>query len=363
VILDGGAARVFVEPDAKTSLAFADLLKKRSKRHDARDARSVKPCVTKDGKKITLLANIGSPEEIHGALEDGAEGVGLFRTEFLFMQYAPEFISEDEQFEAYKTALELMKSKPVVIRTLDAGGDKFISASQEKADVSKNPLLGRRSIRFSLAYPVIFKQQLRALLRASVYGDLRIMLPLVVSLEEIKAARVLFEQAKKELAAKKIPFKKNIPVGIMVETAAAALSSDVFARHCDFFSIGTNDLTQYSLAIDRENPLVSHLYNEFHLTILRLIKTTITNAKKAKIPVSVCGELAGTPEGAAMLVALGVDTLSMTSSSIIKVKNALAKRQKKELEVKAKNIFLKPSDTNAQKIFFVKRPAKTQEKK
>ena len=358
VILDGGAARVFVEPDANTALSFAALLKKKARKNGTRDAQNSRPCVTKDGKKITLLANIGSPEEIQGALEDGAEGIGLFRTEFLFMKNAPEFISEDAQFEAYKTALELMKDKPVVIRTLDTGGDKFISAAQQKTDVSKNPLLGRRSIRLSLAYPEIFKQQLRALLRASVYGDLRIMLPLVVSLEEVKAARVLFEQARKELAAKKIPFKKNIPVGIMVETAAAALSSDVFARHCDFFSIGTNDLVQYSLAIDRENPLVSHLYNEFHLTILRLIKTIIANAKKAKIPVSVCGEMAGTPDGAAMLAALGIDTLSMASSSIGKIKHALSKHQKKELEIKAKNIFLSPFDTDAKKIFLARRTAK-----
>jgi phosphotransferase system enzyme I (PtsI) len=173
---------------------------------------------------------------------------------------------------------------------------------------------------------------------------------------------MLFEQAKKELAAKKFPFKKNIPVGIMVETAAAALSSDVFARHCDFFSIGTNDLAQYSLAIDRENPLVSRLYNEFHLTMLRLIKTTIANAKKAKIPVSVCGEMAGNPEGAAILAALGVDTLSMASSSIGKIKTALARRHKKELEIKAKNILLSPSDTDTQKIFLA-RAAKNTGKK
>ena len=358
VILDGKTAQVFVEPDAKTARAFADLLTKRSRQNAVRAAQSGKPCVTQDGKKIALMANIGSPEEIQGALEDGAEGIGLFRTEFLFMQNAPEFIAEDAQFEAYKKALELMKGKPVVIRTLDAGGDKFISAAQQKADGSKNPLLGRRSIRLSLAYPEIFKQQLRALLRASVYGDLRIMLPLVVSLEEVKAARALFEQAKKELSSKKIPYKKHIPIGIMVETAAAALSSDVFARHCDFFSIGTNDLVQYSLAIDRENPLVSHLYNEFHLTILRLIKIIIGSAKKAKIPVSVCGEMAGTPEGAAMLVALGIGTLSMASSSIGKIKHALSNHQKKELAIKAKNILLSPDATDVRKIFAARRTAK-----
>jgi phosphotransferase system enzyme I (PtsI) len=359
VIIDGGAGRVFVNPDAKTALAFETAVKKRARQKNARAPDKTKPCITKDGKKITLLANIGSPEEAREALLDGAEGIGLFRTEFLFMKSALEFISEDAQFEAYKTALEIMRDKPVVIRTLDAGGDKFISASHEKADVSRNPLLGRRSIRLSLARPEIFKQQLRALLRASVYGNLRIMLPLVVSLEEVKAARFLFEQAKKELIAKKIPFKKDIPFGIMIETAAASLCSDVLAKHCDFFSIGTNDLTQYSLAIDRENPLVSPLYNEFHLTILRLIKATVDGAKKAKIPVSVCGEMAGNPQGAAMLTALGIDTLSMTSSSIHIIKSALAKCSKKELALKAKNILLSPLSTDVQKNFLIRPARKT----
>jgi phosphotransferase system enzyme I (PtsI) len=257
-------------------------------------------------------------------------------------------ISEDAQYEAYKTALQIMKNKPVVIRTLDAGGDKFMSAAEE-SESSKNPLLGRRSIRLTLAHTGIFKTQLRALLRAGVHGDLRVMLPLIVSLDEIKAARALIAEAKKELDEQKIPFKRNVPVGIMVETAAAALSSDVLAKKSDFFSIGTNDLTQYSLAIDRENPDVAPLYDEFHLTILRLIKTTVDNAKKADIPLSVCGEMAGNPAGALTLIALGADTLSMTASSVQKVKYAVSRFSKKELAETVKNILSAPKNTSAGK--------------
>jgi phosphotransferase system enzyme I (PtsI) len=301
-----------------------------------------------------LLANIGTPDEAQVALNEGADGIGLFRTEFLFMEKEAArhlaLISEDTQYEAYKTVLEIMKGKPVVIRTLDAGGDKFLSAADEKSDTSENPLLGQRSIRLTLAHPDMFKTQLRALLRASVHGNLRIMLPLIVSLDEVKAARALYNEAKKELAEQNIAFKKNIPLGIMVETAAAALSSDVFAKHCGFFSIGTNDLTQYSLAIDRGNESVAPLYNEFHLTVLRLIKATVDNARKAAIPVSVCGEMAGMPEGAALLAGFGIDTLSMTSSSISKVTYALSHFTKKELTQIAKETLAFQKGTDAGKI-------------
>ncbi|GMO46841.1 MAG: phosphoenolpyruvate--protein phosphotransferase [Treponemataceae bacterium] len=367
IIIDGAGARVFVNPDSEIARGFQTRLAARARQTAVLSAFKDTPCLTRDGERITLLANIGTPEEAYAALSDGAQGIGLFRTEFLFMEagaknysdapdesdvrglYRFDVISEDAQYEAYKTALQIMKGKPVVIRALDAGGDKFMSGARV-SDMPANPLLGRRSIRFTLAHPDIFKTQLRALLRAGVHGDLRVMLPLVVSLDEIKAARALIAEAKKELAEQKILFKKNVPVGIMVETAAAALSTDALAKKSDFFSIGTNDLTQYSLAIDRENPEVAPLYDEFHLAILRLIKTAVDNAKQAGIPVSVCGEMAGHPAGALALIALGADTLSMTASSIQKIKYAVSRFSKKELADMAKEILCAPKSTSAEKI-------------
>jgi phosphotransferase system enzyme I (PtsI) len=337
VVIDGRNARVYVAPDAKTAGSFRDGLQKQVVFRQKLSSLKNEPCLTKDGKKITLFANIGSPEEALTALDEGAEGIGLFRTEFLFMATETarreQCMSEDTQFEAYKSVLCIMKKKPVVIRTLDAGGDKFLTATGKDFDAAENPLLGQRSVRLSLARPDIFKVQLRALFRAGVYGNLRIMLPLVINSGEVQAVFSLIREVKKELTLENIPFKKNIPVGIMVETPAAALSSDVFARLCRFFSIGTNDLTQYTLAVDREDTAVSGLFNEFHCAVLWLIKTTLVNAQIAGIPVCVCGELAGMPEGAAVLAGMGIDTLSMTAFSIPKIKYFLSLFSSHDLEL------------------------------
>jgi phosphotransferase system enzyme I (PtsI) len=354
VILDGAKARVYVEPDEKTAAAF-----RRRQKEDARffeflrTARD-KPCVTRDGKRIFLFANIGKSEEARQALDEGADGVGLFRTEFLFMDEESRrgrSVPEDVQFEAYRAALETMKRKPVVIRTLDAGGDKFVEAVQDDKSLRRppeeNPLLGERSIRLTLAHPDLLKKQLRALYRASVYGDLRIMLPLVVSLAEIRAVRALAAEVKNRLASENIPFNRRTPVGIMVETPAAALASDAFAPYSDFFSIGTNDLTQYSLGIDRENPAVSALYDEFHLSVLRLVKTTADNALAAGVPVSVCGEMAGTPEGAVFLAGAGINTLSMASPLIPRIKHTLAQFSSEELAEIARAALAARKDTSS----------------
>jgi phosphotransferase system enzyme I (PtsI) len=344
VIVAGGEGKVFVNPDEKTALAFSRNLGKIE--IPGRAVFSDTPCATGDGKRIALFANIGMPEEAKTALENGAEGIGLFRTEFLFMQSdARNGISEDAQYEAYKTALEIMDGRPVVIRTLDAGGDKLVD-SLGRADTSANPLLGLRSVRFTLANPDIFLTQFRALLRASVHGNLKIMLPLVTCIDEVRESRKLLARAKKELRERHIPFDKNVPLGIMVETPACALSSDVFAHHSDFFSIGTNDLTQYSLAVDRENPDVSRLFSEFHLAVARMIKLTSDNARKAGIPVSACGEMAGTEEGALLLFALGVETLSVSPSSIEKIKRAFSRFTKKELRMTAKEILFAPETSD-----------------
>ncbi|MDR1786300.1 MAG: phosphoenolpyruvate--protein phosphotransferase [Spirochaetaceae bacterium] len=333
VILNGAEGKVYVEPGPQTAAGLLEQ-RRRDERLLAlfRDSRS-KPCVTRDGRRIFLLANIGKGEEALEALEEGADGIGLFRTEFLFMDERAwgrspggKLVHEDEQYEAYKTVLEVMQGRPVTIRTLDAGGDKFVGSLGESPSGApeENPLLGERSIRLTLRRPGLFKIQLRALYRASVHGNLRIMIPLVVSLAEVTAVRRLIRNVQKQLAAENIPFNPKTPVGMMVETPAAALSSDAFARHCDFFSVGTNDLTQYSLGIDRENPAVSSLYDEYHLTVLRMIQITAGNALAAGIPVSVCGEMAGAPEGAAFLAGLGIDSLSMAAPLIPRIKHTLS---------------------------------------
>ena len=240
--------------------------------------------------------------------------------------------NEDEQFEAYKHVLTIMKDKPVTIRTLDAGGDKLINSVDIPSFNEKNPLMGMRAIRLSLAYPQVLKTQLRALYRASVYGKLRIMLPLITSAEQVEQSLVIVDEVKKELAAENIPFDDKVPVGIMIETAAAALTSDCLAKTSDFFSLGTNDLTQYTLGVDRENSNVSGLYDEFNLAVLRLIAITITNAKKYGINLSVCGEMAGRHDSILVLGGLGIRSLSMSPNLISRTKHLLSQFTVAELQ-------------------------------
>ena len=300
VIVDAECAELLADPDEETIAQYRKTIEIRRKEQEFLTEYLDKPALTKDGERFTLYANIGSPEEAETALKTGADGIGLFRTEFLYMakadtshHAAARSFNEDEQFEAYKHVLTVMKDKPVTIRTLDAGGDKLINSVDIPSFNEKNPLMGMRAIRLSLAYPQVLKTQLRALYRASVYGKLRIMLPLITSAEQVEQSLVIVDEVKKELAAENIPFDDKVPVGIMIETAAAALTSDCLAKISDFFSLGTNDLTQYTLGVDRENSNVSGLYDEFNLAVLRLIAITITNAKKYGINLSVCGEMAG----------------------------------------------------------------------
>ena len=241
-------------------------------------------------------------------------------------------ISEENQFQAYKEVLQIMKGKPVTIRTLDAGGDKIINAADIPIANEKNPLLGQRAIRLTLADPPLFRTQLRALYRASMYGELKIMLPLVTHVAQVKETFRIIKEVQSDLMREQIPFRTNVPVGIMVETAAAAVIADIFTQFCDFFSIGTNDLTQYTLGIDRENRVVADLFSEFHAGVLRLIAYTVQSARTAGIPVSVCGEMAGQEEGMKVLVGLGVRTLSMTPSLICEAKEILSHYTLDELE-------------------------------
>ena len=342
VIVDGTEGFVIVQPDEKTLKKYHKSEVAKQKEEKILSKLKNKLASTKDGVAFTLLANIGSPEEAQRALDEGAEGIGLFRTEFLFMgavqdarktgSSGMQSVSEAAQLEAYQQVLETMGNRPVVIRTLDAGGDKLIKEAGFDSEPEQNPLLGRRAIRLTLANKPLFKRQLRALYRAGVYGNLRIMIPMVTHLSQIKETLEIIREAKEELKQEGLAFNPDVPVGIMVETAAAAVSADIFARYSDFFSIGTNDLTQYVLGIDRENPSVAELYDDKNVAVLRLIKNIVGSADKAGISVSVCGEMAGTPDSALLLAGMGVRTLSMSPVRIGAVKKALASHSITELE-------------------------------
>ena len=239
---------------------------------------------------------------------------------------------EEEQFKAYKQVLQIMNGKPVTIRTLDAGGDKLINSPEIHINEEKNPLMGLRAIRLSLENPMQLKTQLRALYRASVFGNLKIMLPLITNVEQVKKTLEIAESVRNELASEKIEFNPDVPIGIMVETAAAALTADCLAKVSDFFSIGTNDLTQYTIGVDRENASVAPLYDEFHLAVLRMIQNTISEAEKAGIDVSVCGEMASRKTSALVLAGMGIRNLSMSPAMICKIKELLSKYTIKELK-------------------------------
>ena len=339
VIIDGKTAEVLVSPDKSTIDENKAKIREEYLRKQSLKSFLDKPAVTKDGTKFKLYANIGTPEEAEIAAAEGADGIGLFRTEFLYMSQsraslnaAARSFSEQNQFEAYKQVLQIMCDKPVTIRTLDAGGDKLINSVDIPILDEKNPLMGLRAVRLSLAYPNVLKTQLRALYRASVYGNLQIMFPLITSVNQVKECLELVEEVKKELTCEQIEFKKDIPIGIMIETAAAALVTDCLTKVSDFFSLGTNDLTQYTLAIDRENPHVAELYNEFNLAVLRLIHMTVKASNEANIPISVCGEMAGRQDSIMVLAGMGIRNLSMSPKLISATKELLSRFTIKELQ-------------------------------
>ena len=342
VIVDGDQGEVIESPELAIINEYKTKIKTAEKQRQKLKVFFGKPALTEDGTEFKLYANISSPEEAQLALDEGADGIGLFRTEFLFMNALHQLndeggslsgaVSEEFQYEAYRQVLQLMGEKPVTIRTLDAGGDKLLD-SKELPDLNeKNPLMGLRAIRLSLFSPKIFRTQLRALYRASIYGNLRIMLPLVTDVSQVDTVRGIAKGVQLSLKSDGIPFRADVPIGIMIENSAAAICSDCLAPHSDFFSLGTNDLTQYTIGIDRENPTVAPNYNEFHLAVLRLIDTTIRNAKKANIPISACGEMAGRKESAIILAGLGIRQLSMTPKQIPVIKEMLSQFTMQELE-------------------------------
>ena len=333
IVLDGSEGLVYVDPDQEVVDEFSAKREKFLKEKQELEQYIGKQTVTKDGVHIELVANIGKPEDLEKVLQYDGEGVGLFRTEFLFMDRTA-MPTEEEQFEAYKAVAEGLKGKPVIIRTLDIGGDKEIPYMGLTKD--ENPFLGYRAIRFCLDRKEdVYKPQLRALLRASAYGNIKIMVPMVTCIEELREAKALIEEIKKELDEKNIPYKKNIEVGIMVETAAASLMADVFAKEAAFFSIGTNDLTQYTMSVDRGNDKVSYLYSTFNPAVLRSIKRIITCGREAGIMVGMCGEAASDPLMIPLLLAFGLNEFSMSASAILYARKLITSYSIGELQAVA----------------------------
>lgn len=279
-----------------------------------------KEAFTTDGHRVDLWANIGGAKDVDGVLKNGADGIGLYRTEFLFMDN-DRLPTEDEQFEAYKIVVERLAGKPVTIRTMDIGGDKALPYM--KLPHEENPFLGYRALRVCLDRKDMFKTQLRALLRASAFGYLKIMFPMVINLEEVRASKELLEECKAELRAEGVKFDEEIKIGIMIETPATAFRAKHFAEEVDFFSIGTNDLTQYTLAVDRGNEVISRLYDTYNPAVLEAIRQAIEGAHAAGITISMCGEFAGDETATELLLGLGLDAFSMSASSIPKIKKNL----------------------------------------
>jgi len=329
LILDGLSGEVYVNPTEELLAAYKEKQKQYEKQLAEWRKLVGEPTVSSDGHRVELAANIGSPKDVKAALANGAEGVGLFRTEFLYMDKT-ELPSEEEQFEAYKAVLEGMKDKPVIIRTLDIGGDKelpYLSLPKEL-----NPFLGFRAIRLCLDRTDIFRTQLRALLRASTYGKLRIMFPMVATLDEFRKAKAIFLEEKEKLQAEGVPVSDSIQLGIMVEIPSTAVLADLFAKEVDFFSIGTNDLIQYTMAADRMNERVSYLYQPYHPSILRLVKRVIDAAHNEGKWAGMCGEMAGDEKAIPLLVGLGLDEFSMSATSILKARALIKKLSKADME-------------------------------
>lgn len=319
-ILNGDTGEIFIEPTEELIAQYQVKLEEQNRLKEHYAQLSKLPAVTKDGVEVDLMANISTHLDVEAAMKFGAKGVGLFRSEFLFMG-RDTIPDEESQFKAYKEAIEKCKGHLCVIRTMDIGGDKPLPYLQVPDE--ENPFLGYRAIRICLNRLDVFMPQVKAILRAGVYGKAAMMLPMVINLDEIKKVRGIIEQAKAELAQEEKVFSDNVQLGIMVETPAAAVMTPVFAKYLDFFSIGTNDLVQYTLAVDRVNNNISYLYNHFNPAVLRLIKLTIESARKNNIWVGMCGEMASDPNAAAILMAMGINELSMSAPSIPRVKEKL----------------------------------------
>jgi len=321
VVLDGSKGEAIVNPDEATVKEFEKKFADYAAEKELLKAYKGKPSQTKDGVKVELVSNIGKPEDADKVVECDGEGIGLFRTEFLFMD-RDSVPTEEEQFEAYKKVAETMKGKPVIIRTLDIGGDKSIPYLG--LETEENPFLGFRAIRFCLKRRDIYEVQLRALLRASSFGDIKIMVPLVTGVDELRAVKVILEDIKRQLDKDGIAYNKDVKVGVMMETPAACMMADALAKEADFFSIGTNDLTGYTMAVDRGNAKVAYLYSTYNPAVLRAIKRIIECGKAEGIMVGMCGEAAADPKLIPLLLAFGLDEFSVSATSVLKTRKTIS---------------------------------------
>lgn len=321
VILDGYEGLIVLNPSEDSLYKYGESKKQRDSQEQEFLKKSGEPAITRDGVEIAVMANIEGNNELPRVLETGSDGIGLYRTEYLFLKTGS-FPPEEVQFEAYREVVAAMGASPVILRTFDLGGDKVL---QRKDLVGKedNPFLGCRAIRFSLLFPQVFKDQLRAMLRASAHGNLKIMFPMVSSLDELIEANTLLDEVKSELKENGVDFDPALEVGIMIEIPSAAIICDILARHCDFFSIGTNDLMQYMLAVDRGNERVAHLYEPAHPALHRLLKQVLDNARDRDHPVSMCGELAGDSQFIPLLIGLGLRSLSVPPHFVPSVKHQI----------------------------------------
>lgn len=327
IAINGGTGEIFLDPSQDEVAKLEEIQKELKDEKGSLAKFKNKKSITKDGYKTEVVANIGTPKDMDAVIENGAEGVGLFRSEFLYMD-SDTMPTEEEQFEAYKAVLEKAEGKRVIVRTLDIGGDKDLKYLN--LDKEDNPFLGYRAIRICLREPEIFKVQLRALYRASSYGKLAIMLPMISSVDEIRAAKDIINEVKEELKAEKVKFDKNVKIGIMIEVPSAAIMAEQLAKECDFFSIGTNDLIQYTVAVERGNEKISDLYTKFHPAVIRLIKMAIDGAHKSKIFCGMCGEAAADERFIPLLVGLGLDEFSMNPTKILNSRKMIRSLNHKE---------------------------------
>jgi phosphotransferase system enzyme I (PtsI) len=334
IIVDGRTGDVIIAPDKNTLSAYRKLKKEILENARKLAALTKSPSVTLDGHRINLLANIDLPHDVRQALNVRAAGIGLFRTEFLYLN-RQKMPTENDHFNAYMRVIRGLKKQPVIIRTMDLGADKQLDSGNESV---VNPSLGLRGIRMSLGNPALFIPQLRAILRASAHGRIRMMIPMMSSLDELQQVLNLIKKTRKELREENIPFNPKMPIGGMIEVPAAAISADLFAPHLDFFSIGTNDLIQYALAIDRVDDEVSYLYDPLHPSVLRLIEMTVRAADKAGIPVTLCGEMAGDPNLIEVLLGLGLRQLSMDTASLLEAKSVIRRINVSEAKKKTRRL-------------------------
>ncbi len=335
-IVDGFSGHIMINPNEADISEYEDKKRRLNEKKNRLNRVKNLPSISVDGYKVEIAGNIGCPDDIEKVIENGGEGVGLFRTEFLYMD-RDRLPTEEEQFEAYKIVAKKLNGKPLVIRTLDVGGDKELPYLDMPKEM--NPFLGYRAIRLCLDRKDMFKTQLRAILRASAFGNIKVMFPMISSIQEVREAKAIIEEIKKELGGEKINFNTNIEIGIMIEIPAVAIHSKAFAKEVDFFSIGTNDLIQYTLAVDRGNQNLSYLYNQYHPAVLKLINMAINNGHEEGILVGMCGESAGDERLIPLFLAMGLDEYSVSPANILTTRHTIINTSKEKVALLLDSVF------------------------